>query len=29
LWNDSFPPLNLWNYPAAWIKEIFYKNQGS
>jgi hypothetical protein len=28
LWNDQFPPLNLWNYPAKWISEIFYKNQG-
>jgi hypothetical protein len=24
LWNDRFPPLNLWNYPARWISEIFY-----
>jgi hypothetical protein len=24
LWNDSFPPLNLWNYPAKWISEVFY-----
>jgi hypothetical protein len=28
-WNDRFPPLNLWNYPAKWISEVFYKNQGS
>ncbi len=26
LWNDSFPPLNLWNYPAKWVSEIFYKD---
>jgi hypothetical protein len=23
-WNDRFPPLNLWNYPAKWISEVFY-----
>ena len=26
LWNDNFPPLNLWNYPAKWVSEIFYKD---
>lgn len=26
LWNDRFPPLNLWNYPAKWVSEIFYKD---
>jgi hypothetical protein len=25
-WNDNFPPLNLWNYPAKWVSEIFYKD---
>ena len=24
IWNDQFPPLNLWNYPAKWISEVFY-----
>jgi hypothetical protein len=24
--NDSFPPLNLWNYPSKWVSEIFYKD---
>jgi hypothetical protein len=24
MWNDRFPPLNLWNYPAKWISEVFY-----
>jgi hypothetical protein len=28
-WNDGFPPLNLWNYPARWISEIFYNKDNN
>ena len=27
LWNDKFPPLNLWNWQSYRIREIFYENQ--
>lgn len=25
-WNDSFPPLNLWNYPSRMISEVDIKD---
>lgn len=26
VWNDRFPPLNLWNWPSEQVIAVFYKD---